>query len=30
MMPIFSSAGIAVAGHDPLVADNVIRQYGAN
>ena len=28
MMPIFSAAGITVAGHDPMVGDDVIRQYG--
>jgi UDP-N-acetyl-D-mannosaminuronic acid dehydrogenase len=28
MMPIFSAAGITVTGHDPMVHDDVIRQYG--
>ncbi len=28
MMPVFSAAGITVTGHDPMVADDVIRQYG--
>jgi UDP-N-acetyl-D-mannosaminuronic acid dehydrogenase len=28
MMPIFSEAGITVLGHDPMVSDDVIRQYG--
>jgi UDP-N-acetyl-D-mannosaminuronic acid dehydrogenase len=28
MMPIFDEAGIRVVGHDPLVADDVIRAYG--
>jgi len=28
MMPIFSAAGITVLGHDPMVTDDVIRQYG--
>ena len=28
MMPIFSAAGIAVTGHDPMVSGDVIRQYG--
>jgi UDP-N-acetyl-D-mannosaminuronic acid dehydrogenase len=28
MMPIFSAAGIVVLGHDPMVTDDVIRQYG--
>jgi UDP-N-acetyl-D-mannosaminuronic acid dehydrogenase len=28
MMPIFSAAGITVVGHDPMVTDDVIRQYG--
>jgi UDP-N-acetyl-D-mannosaminuronic acid dehydrogenase len=28
MMPIFSAAGITVTGHDPMVTDDVIRQYG--
>jgi UDP-N-acetyl-D-mannosaminuronic acid dehydrogenase len=28
MMPIFSAAGITVLGHDPMVSDDVIRQYG--
>ncbi|WP_433201869.1 nucleotide sugar dehydrogenase [Dactylosporangium sp. CS-047395] len=28
MMPVFAEAGLTVLGHDPLVADNVIRQYG--
>ena len=28
MMPIFSAAGITVTGHDPMVGDDVIRQYG--
>ncbi|WP_305784167.1 nucleotide sugar dehydrogenase [Symbioplanes lichenis] len=28
MMPVFSAAGITVTGHDPMVSDAVIRQYG--
>ncbi|MER7281882.1 nucleotide sugar dehydrogenase [Dactylosporangium sp. NPDC000244] len=28
MMPVFAAAGITVLGHDPLVPDSVIRQYG--
>src|SRR5215218_3290764 len=28
MMPVFSAAGIIVSGHDPLVTDDVLRQYG--
>ena len=28
MMPIFSAAGITVTGHDPMVSDDVVRQYG--
>ncbi|MET0494485.1 MAG: nucleotide sugar dehydrogenase [Actinoplanes sp.] len=28
MMPAFSAAGITVTGHDPMVTDDVIRQYG--
>lgn len=28
MMPIFRAAGITVRGHDPLVTDEVIREYG--
>jgi UDP-N-acetyl-D-mannosaminuronic acid dehydrogenase len=28
MMPIFSAAGIIVSGHDPMVTDDVVRQYG--
>jgi UDP-N-acetyl-D-mannosaminuronic acid dehydrogenase len=28
MMPVFAAAGIQVLGHDPLVADDVIRGYG--
>jgi UDP-N-acetyl-D-mannosaminuronic acid dehydrogenase len=28
MMRVFSAAGITVIGHDPLVSDDVIRQYG--
>jgi UDP-N-acetyl-D-mannosaminuronic acid dehydrogenase len=28
MMPIFSAAGIIVTGHDPMVTEDVIRQYG--
>ncbi|MFG1947739.1 nucleotide sugar dehydrogenase [Nonomuraea sp. NPDC048826] len=28
MMPVFAKAGLTVRGHDPLVADEVIRQYG--
>lgn len=28
MMPVFESAGLTVLGHDPLVADEVIRAYG--
>jgi UDP-N-acetyl-D-mannosaminuronic acid dehydrogenase len=28
MMPAFAEAGITVLGHDPMVTDDVIRQYG--
>jgi UDP-N-acetyl-D-mannosaminuronic acid dehydrogenase len=28
MMPVFSEAGLTVVGHDPMVTDEVIRQYG--
>lgn len=28
MMPIFEAAGLQVLGHDPLVADRVIREHG--
>ncbi|WP_433605966.1 nucleotide sugar dehydrogenase [Dactylosporangium sp. CA-139114] len=28
MMPVFAAAGHTVLGHDPLVPDTVIRQYG--
>ncbi|WP_432969235.1 nucleotide sugar dehydrogenase [Dactylosporangium sp. CA-233914] len=28
MMPVFSEAGLTVLGHDPLVPDAVVRQYG--
>ncbi|WP_229397998.1 nucleotide sugar dehydrogenase [Micromonospora okii] len=28
MMPVLRSAGLAVAGHDPMVTDDVIRRYG--
>jgi UDP-N-acetyl-D-mannosaminuronic acid dehydrogenase len=28
MMPTFSAAGVTVVGHDPMVTDDVIRQYG--
>jgi UDP-N-acetyl-D-mannosaminuronic acid dehydrogenase len=28
MMPIFEAAGIKVLGHDPMVTDAVIREYG--
>jgi len=28
MMPVFDEAGISVVGHDPLVANDVIRAYG--
>jgi UDP-N-acetyl-D-mannosaminuronic acid dehydrogenase len=28
MMPIFKAAGIEVLGHDPMVTDAVIREYG--
>ncbi|MFD2356307.1 NAD-dependent epimerase/dehydratase family protein [Nonomuraea ferruginea] len=28
MMPVFTAAGLTVRGHDPLVADEVIRRYG--
>jgi UDP-N-acetyl-D-mannosaminuronic acid dehydrogenase len=28
MMPVFTDAGIAVLGHDPIVTDDVIRWYG--
>ncbi|GAA3348345.1 UDP-N-acetyl-D-mannosamine dehydrogenase [Amorphoplanes nipponensis] len=30
MMPAFSAAGITVTGHDPMVSDDVIRQYGGD
>jgi UDP-N-acetyl-D-mannosaminuronic acid dehydrogenase len=30
MMPVFSAAGITVTGHDPMVTDDVIRQYGGD
>jgi UDP-N-acetyl-D-mannosaminuronic acid dehydrogenase len=30
MMPVFSEAGIVVTGHDPMVTDDVIRQYGGD
>ena len=30
MMPVFSEAGIAVLGHDPMVTDDVIRQHGGD
>ncbi|GAA2589773.1 nucleotide sugar dehydrogenase [Winogradskya consettensis] len=30
MMPIFSAAGITVTGHDPMVTEDVIRQYGGD
>ena len=30
MMPVFSEAGITVLGHDPMVTDDVIRQYGGD
>jgi len=30
MMPAFSAAGITVTGHDPMVTDDVIRQYGGD
>ena len=29
MMPVFTAAGIEVRGHDPLVAGEVIKSYGA-
>jgi UDP-N-acetyl-D-mannosaminuronic acid dehydrogenase len=28
MMPVFSEAGLTILGHDPMVSDSVIRQYG--
>jgi UDP-N-acetyl-D-mannosaminuronic acid dehydrogenase len=28
MMPIFTEAGLTVLGHDPMVPEPVIRQYG--
>jgi len=28
MMPIFAASGLTVLGHDPMVADEVIRRYG--
>lgn len=28
MMPVFTAAGLTVLGHDPLVEDTVIREYG--
>ena len=28
MMPVFSEAGLTVLGHDPMVPDSVVRQYG--
>ncbi|MGC5019686.1 nucleotide sugar dehydrogenase [Micromonospora sp. DT47] len=28
MMPVFNEAGLTVLGHDPLVTEDVIRQYG--
>ncbi|MFI5908201.1 nucleotide sugar dehydrogenase [Dactylosporangium sp. NPDC051541] len=28
MMPIFTEAGLVVLGHDPMVSDTVVRQYG--
>jgi UDP-N-acetyl-D-mannosaminuronic acid dehydrogenase len=28
MMPIFTEAGLTVLGHDPMVTESVIRQYG--
>ena len=28
MMRVFSAAGVTVLGHDPMVTDDVIRQYG--
>ena len=28
MMPVFAEAGLTVLGHDPMVTDEVIRQYG--
>jgi UDP-N-acetyl-D-mannosaminuronic acid dehydrogenase len=27
-MPVLSEAGLTVLGHDPMVSDDVIRQYG--
>ena len=30
MMPAFSAAGITVTGHDPMVTEDVIRQYGGD
>ena len=28
MTPVFAAAGVTVLGHDPMVTDDVIRQYG--
>jgi UDP-N-acetyl-D-mannosaminuronic acid dehydrogenase len=28
MMPVFAETGLTVLGHDPIVSDGVIRQYG--
>ncbi|WP_336209632.1 nucleotide sugar dehydrogenase [Nonomuraea sp. LPB2021202275-12-8] len=28
MLPVFAAAGLVVRGHDPLVTDEVIREYG--
>jgi len=28
MMPVFTDAGVAVLGHDPIVTDETIRWYG--
>jgi UDP-N-acetyl-D-mannosaminuronic acid dehydrogenase len=30
MMPVFAAAGVTVLGHDPMVADEVIRSYGGH
>jgi UDP-N-acetyl-D-mannosaminuronic acid dehydrogenase len=30
MMPVFSEAGLTILGHDPMVSDDVIRQYGGD
>ena len=30
MMPVLTAAGLTVTGHDPMVTDDVIRQYGGD